>query len=192
MSNLQPPSYPITPPFTPAESQKQSTAAELVRLAGIIDVMINDNDFTFTRADALELLGHIAPDFRAVIDCVRYPDQTQTWQELVEAWQKGSEEDPGVRFAWTSVSSTIDEVGGQAQLFIEKQITAVGGMKFHVMEEQQWQRDSNSGKWLLWRILGMRGTPANSGFDNEDLQTSLPGVVEQLRARPFEDASKDS
>lgn len=182
MADLQPPSI-LTPPYTPSESgNKPTTAAELVRLAGVIDILVNDADFTFTRPDAQELLSHIASDFGATIDCVRHPDEILSWDELVEAWRKGSEDDPGVRFAWTSVSSTIDEGNGTAQLFIEKEITAVGGLKFHVMEEQRWRRENEI--WLLYHILGMRGTPANSGFDNEDMEKSLPGVVEQLRARP--------
>lgn len=167
---------------TPSEPEAATTATELVRLASIIDEVVNTNDFDFTTPDAQELLSHIASDFVCQIDCIRYPDERLSWEDLVAAWRRGAEDDPGVKLAWTSVSSTVDEPKGFAQVYLEKEITAVGGLKFHVMEEQQWRRDF--GKWFLSNMIGMRGTPANSGFDSGDMKTALPGMVEQVRGQP--------
>ena len=168
---------------TLSEQKKAATAADLVRLAAIIDKVVNTNDFDFTSPEAQELLPHIAWDFNCQIDCIRHPDERLSWKELVAAWRKGAEDDPGVKLAWTSVTSTIDEAKGFAQVYLEKEITAVGGLKFHVMEEQRWRRDF--GKWLLTNMLGMRGTPANSGFDSGDMSTTVPGMVEQVSSRPL-------
>jgi hypothetical protein len=174
---------------TPSEPENASTAAELVRLASIIDKVVNTNDFDFTSPDAQELLSHIASDFICQIDCIRYPDERLSWESLVAAWRRGAEDDPGVKLAWTSVSSTVDKPKGFAQVFLEKEITAVGGLKFHIMEEQQWRRDFD--KWFLFNMIGMRGTPANSGFDSGDMNTALPGMVEQVRTRPISDEAHE-
>lgn len=168
---------------TPSEPKGASTAAELVRLASIIDEVVNTNDFDFTSPDAQELLLHIASDFICQIDCIRHPEERLSWESLVAAWRQGAEDDPGVKLAWTSVSTTVDDPRGFAQVFLEKEITAVGGLKFHIMEEQRWRRVS--GKWFLSNMIGMRGSPANSGFDSGDMSTTVPGMVEQARSRQF-------
>lgn len=189
MNNLRVPFALQTPPDTPydsgsePESKKESTAARIVRLASLIDICCNAHDFDFAGPEGQELIGHIAPEFTAAIDCIRHPDKVFSWEGVVDAWRRGAEEDPNVKFAWTSVSSTIDEGRGFAQVFIEKEITGIGNLRFHVMEEQQWRREYD--KWLLVSIMGMRGTPANSGFGSDDMAASMPGMVEQLRARPY-------
>lgn len=152
----------LTPPETPSEQDKPSTAAELERLTAIVPGIVNTRDFDFASPEAQELLSHVSPEFASQIDTL--PDRAKllSWKGQVAAWRQRAQEHPDVRFEATAVSSVVDERLGFAQVFVEMEVSGIGDVKLHAMNELKWQRVD--GKWLWFYVIGMRGTPQNSGL----------------------------
>ena len=152
----------LTPPETPSGQNKPTTAAQLERLSAIVPEIVNTRDFDFARPEAQELLSHVSPDFASQIDTL--PDQAKllSWKAQVAAWRPRAQEHPDVRFEATAVSSVVDERLGFAQVFVEMEVSGIGDVKLHAMNELKWQRVD--GKWLWFYVIGMRGTLQNSGL----------------------------
>lgn len=152
----------LTPPDTPSHTAKLPTKDELERLSAIVPEIVNTRDFDFTGSEAQELLSHVAPDFTSQIDTLPDTDKLLSWHGQVAAWRQRATDHPDVQFAVTSVSSTVDEKIGFAQVFVEMEVSGIGDVKLHAMNELKWQRVD--GQWLWYYVIGMRGTPGNSGL----------------------------
>ena len=161
--DAMPPSHAIwTPPETPSEQNKPTTAAELERLSAIVPEIVNARDFDFAGPEAQELLSHVAPDFASQIDTLPEQNRLLSWSGQLSAWRQRAQDNPNARFHVTAVSSVVDERLGFAQVFLEMDVSGIGDVKLHAMNELKWQRVD--GKWLWFYVIGMRGTPQNSGF----------------------------
>lgn len=153
----------LTPPDTPSHPKDHSPAAELERLSIVIPSVINSRDFDFKSPAAQELLTHVSSDFLSQIDTLPQQGRTVSWAEQVAAWRSRAQEYPDVSFAVRSVSSTVDDTKGSAQVYVEMEVSGIGDVKLHAMNELRWKRID--GKWMWCYVVGMRGTPGNSGLD---------------------------
>lgn len=169
----------LTPPDTPAASQKaneadtppatSSTAAILERLSSAIPTAINERDLDFTTPDAQELLSHISPRFQATMDTQPGP-KPLTWIEQMAAWKERAAEYPDVKFEVVNVASHVDEKKGKARVYVDMEVFGLGeGVKLNAMNELKWRRERDDGvvdregRWMLWSVLGMRGSPMDNG-----------------------------
>jgi hypothetical protein len=152
----------LTPPDTPSQFKEPSTAAELERLSVVIPSVVNTRDFEFKSPEAQELLSHVSSDFVSQIETLPQQEKTLSWTDQVAAWRQRADEHPDVHFALTSVSSTVDESKGFAQVYVEMEVSGIGDVRLHAMNELRWRRVH--GKWLWYYVIGMRGTPGNSGL----------------------------
>ena len=152
----------LTPPNTPAHLKEPFTTTKLERLSVVIPGVINTRDFNFKRPEAQELLSHVSSDFLSQIDTLSQQEEALSWTDQMAAWRRRAEEHPDVHFAVASVSSTVDESKGYAQVYVEMEVSGIGDVKLHAMNELRWRRVH--GKWLWYYVIGLRGTPGNSGL----------------------------
>ena len=152
----------FTPPDTPSQPKEPSIAAELERLSAVIPRVINTRDFDFKSPEAEELLSHVSSDFVAQIDTRPQQDKALSWHEQVSAWRERAEEHPQVHFALTQISSVVDENRGFAQVYMDMEVSGIGDVKLNAMNELRWRQVH--GKWVWYHVIGMRGTPGNTGM----------------------------
>ena len=152
----------ITPPYTPSQLKEPSVPAELERLSAVIPLVVNRRDFDFESNEAKELHSHVSPEFAAQIDTLPQQGRTVSWADQVSAWRKRAEDNPDAHFALTSISSVVNEKKGVAQVYMDMEVSGIGDVKLHAMNELRWKRVD--GIWLWYYVVGMRGTPGNSGL----------------------------
>lgn len=153
-----------TPPETPDPSAQKTDSAgkELERLSTIILNILNTRDFDLKTEESWELQQHIAPDLKFLMDTQDQNGEPWSWKRQLEAWKQRAEELPDVHFALISISSAVDESSGEARVFMEMEASGIGEVKLHAMNEVWWRR--SDGRWNCYYVLGMRGTPGNSGL----------------------------
>ena len=149
----------FTPPDTPLQIKEPSSAAELERLSVVIPHVINTRDFDLKSPEAQELLSHVSADFLSDLDT---QEKGLSWTDQVDAWRRRVEEYPDVQFTVTSVSSTLDDTKGLAQVYVEMEVSGYGDVKLHAMNELRWKKVAY--EWMWYYVIGMRGTPGNSGL----------------------------
>lgn len=152
----------LTPPDTPSQAREPSTEAELERISAIVPQIVNTRDFDFESPDAQELLSHIHPDFVAQIDTLPQQKKSLSWKGQVAAWRQRAEDHPEVQFVLTSISSVVDEREGFARVYMDMEVSGIGDVTLHAMNELRWQRVD--GKWLWFFVVGFRGTTGNTGL----------------------------
>ncbi|KAK5165128.1 uncharacterized protein LTR77_009225 [Saxophila tyrrhenica] len=146
------PSSVPTPPETPTvPPQKKDTAAELERLSCLIIHAHNERDFEFQGADTQELQAHISPQWKGEIDTGGPRDRPITWEEQTSAWKQRAEEHPDVRFDIRHVSSQVNERSGVAKVYMEMEVSGIGGVTLHAMNELRWRKVERL--WLLHYTL---------------------------------------
>ena len=153
-----------TPPETPGLSAQKtdSTDPELERLSTIMLDILNTRDFDLETEESRELQQHIAPDLKFLMDTQEQNGEPWSWKRQLVAWKQRAEELPDVHFALISISSAVDESNGEARVFMEMEATGIGEVKLHAMNEVWWRRYNK--RWKCYYVLGMRGTPGNSGL----------------------------
>ena len=156
--------HPFTPPETPGTSvsQPKSFGPELERLSTIMPNILNTRDFDLETQEAQELQHYLAPDLKFLMDTQDQKGEPWSWKRQLAAWKERAEELPNVQFALMDISSDVDESNGEAKVFMEMEVSGIGEVKLHAMNEVLWRR--SNGRWQCYYVLGMRGTPGNSGF----------------------------
>jgi hypothetical protein len=89
-------------------------------------------------------------------------DNGLSWLEQVSAWRERAQEHPHVHFDVIQMSSAVDDSGGSAQVYMDMEVSGIGDVKLHAMNELRWQHVH--GRWMWHYVIGMRGTPGNSGM----------------------------
>ncbi|KAK3709511.1 hypothetical protein LTR37_010884 [Vermiconidia calcicola] len=151
-----------TPPESPGQEKSTSTAAKLERLSAAVVNAHNARDFSFQSEEAQELVAHLTHDWEGQFDT--HSDQTHsyTWNEQVSAWKERAENYPRVHFQIVQTSSNVSEKYGWARVYMDMEVSGIGELTLHAMNELRWKRVD--GKWWLYYVLGMRGTPMNAGL----------------------------
>lgn len=147
------------PSVAPSQPKQSPVAVELERLSSAIPTFVNARDFEFKSLEAAELLSHVAPEFVAHMDPM---PGGRSWSEQVSAWRERAQEHPEVHFAIEQVSSAVNEKKGAAQVYMDMEVSGIGDVKLHAVNELKWRRVQEI--WLLFSVTGMRGTPGNSGM----------------------------
>lgn len=151
-----------TPPETPSTPKSSSTGAELQRLSTIMLNILNIRDFELKTHEAHELQQHLAQDLLFLMDTQEHEGEPWNWDRQVAAWKQRTEELPNVRFTLIDISSDVDESIGEARVFMEMEASGIGEVKLHAMNEVWWRRVGE--RWMCYYVLGLRGSPGNSGF----------------------------
>lgn len=66
-----------------------------------------------------------------------------------------------MHFEIVHLSSYVNESAGMANVYMNMEVTGVGGVVLHAMNELRWKRFD--GVWLCYFTIGMRGSPGNAG-----------------------------
>ena len=158
-------SYP-TPSTGHDDNEPDPTKAKLERLSAVVVHAINSRDFTFQSKEAKELILHIAPDFKAQLDTTGDP-RTVDWDEQVSRWRQRAEEFPNVQFHILHVDISVDSTDSHASVYMDMEVTGIGDVKLQAMNEVKWKKVGGpASPWVLYFVIGMRGSQANSGgFD---------------------------
>lgn len=154
----------LTPPETPTAqpTKPRDSATELQRLSRAIIDAHNARDFNFESTDTRELLSRISPHWKGDVDTKGPPTKSMTWDEQISAWKQRAEIHPQVHFEIKHLSSDVNERGGVAKVFMEMEVTGIGEVTLHAMNELRWRK--MEGRWMLNYTLGMRGSPGNIGM----------------------------
>lgn len=130
------------------QSATQDTRSYLEGLCVAGVVALNDRDYEYRN-----VYDAISPRFRAYFENVPQP---LTLEEYKVVAQQTIERFPEYHIDVQNVSSEIDELQGNAIVYLEGEVTgAPPGTRMVLMNEFRWKRDG--GAWLCWLHRGMKG-----------------------------------
>lgn len=139
----------------------EPTAARLERISRAGITILNNHDFELKSKEAQELLAHLSLKYRARLDAAGGPLRPLTFEEQVAQWSQRAQEHPDVHFEILDVSSTVDEEKGEASVYMTMEVTGLGSVSLHAMNELSWKREH--GEWKCYHVVGLRGSFGNMG-----------------------------
>jgi hypothetical protein len=152
----------LTPPDTPSSQPpaNKGSSALLERLSvAMVDVIVNQRDFDCETAEAQEVVAHLSPNWKSDMDTQA---KGLDWTSQLASWKERAKEMPDVKFEVRQVSSEVNERSGIAKVYMDMEVTGLGSVTLHAMNELRWRRVK--GEWLCTYVLGFRGSPGNAGF----------------------------